>query len=261
MKLQASLLVVICGEPMSLVEASLSSFSIFDEVVVLDMIGDEKVEQIAASFSYKYEIIPRRPIVEEIRVGSLSKLSHDWIAFLDPDEVVRLHTNQVSEINDLIANSGATFSALTIKWIFHFKKRPLLGGYWRPTSKAFLINRRLASISGLVHGGYGYDKKKELALSSSLGVLDHYWVYSVPSFLGKHIRYIRAERDKRVVSHSPVWSYGMIMRELFHKFKSNLITKRGYKDGFVGFFLAVFHATYVVAPEVMYRFTPTRSLK
>ena len=258
MKLDASLLVVICGEPLQLVKASLCSFEVFSEVYILDMLGNPQVEEIAKSHNYIYEVIPRKPIVEEIRVKYLHKLTREWVSFLDPDEVVRLDSKEVYKINSLLSDGHV--DVLKIKWVFHFKGKPLEGGYWRPTSKAFLLNKSTVGISGLVHGGYSYDKNRELALTPRTAVLDHYWVYSLSSFFEKHFRYIIAEKNKKIQNNSPQIGYLKLFKIFLRKLKSYYILNKGYRDGMIGIFLAFFHVFYTLAPEVLYRFTSSKSL-
>lgn len=251
MKLIASLMVVVFEEEMNLVIESFTSFSVFEEVVVLDMKHREDIRQICLELGFKYQRIERVKIVERIRLNYLNLLRHDWVSYLDPDEVLLIEDRDLKLVNELISNKSQTVNAVYIKWIFHFLNRSLKGGHWRPSSKLLLVDRNRADFSDQVHRGITLKSGEPFCLSSNGTCLNHYWVTSFLAFIEKHWRYLEAEfyiekekndkRNKRL-------SY--VARVFLATFYQSFFYKKGYLDTFIGSFLALFYAFYKTFPRL-----------
>jgi len=81
--------IVIAYNPRELLSRCLSSLSGWvDELIVVDLESEENLASTAKKFHAVYQKLPHVEIVEQIRQKCLSLAHHEYVLFLDPDEVV-----------------------------------------------------------------------------------------------------------------------------------------------------------------------------
>ena len=79
---------VIAYNRASLVGTSLRSLRFVDELIVIDKSSTDDTPAIARRYADKVFTVPWSPTVEETRAFALEQCRHDWIAFLDDDEML-----------------------------------------------------------------------------------------------------------------------------------------------------------------------------
>jgi glycosyltransferase involved in cell wall biosynthesis len=78
---------VIAYNRAALVGTCLRSLRFVDELIVIDKSSTDDTPAIARRYADRVVTVPWSPVVEETRAFALEQCSHDWIAFLDDDEM------------------------------------------------------------------------------------------------------------------------------------------------------------------------------
>lgn len=129
-----------------LVGTSLRSLRFVDELVVIDKSSTDDTPAIARRYADKVITVPWSPTVEETRAFALEQCRHDWIAFLDDDEMLN-----PAAIAHLHAGPTADAVALPLRhWI--------LGAfdpdaYYWPEHHIRFFRKGAVSFRPVVHGG------------------------------------------------------------------------------------------------------------
>lgn len=137
---------VIAYNRASLVGTSLRSLRFVDELIVIDKSSTDDTPAIASRYADKVITVPWSPTVEETRAFALEQCRHDWIAFLDDDEMLN-----PAAIAHLHAGPTADAVALPLRhWI--------LGAfdpdaYYWPEHHIRFFRKGAVSFRPVVHGG------------------------------------------------------------------------------------------------------------
>src|ERR1700704_4352387 len=76
----------------SLLETCLRAVSFADELIVVDKSSSDGSATVASRYADRVEVVPWSPTVEETRAYALSLCRHDWVLFLDDDEILSSET-------------------------------------------------------------------------------------------------------------------------------------------------------------------------
>src|SRR5579863_10014753 len=71
-----------------LIATCLRSIRFVDELVVVDKSSTDGTRAIAARYADRVITVPWSPTVEETRAAALAQCQHDWVVFLDDDELL-----------------------------------------------------------------------------------------------------------------------------------------------------------------------------
>ena len=142
-----------------------------------------------------------------------------------------------------------------VPWQFYFKQHRLKGTVWGGLNKKyFMVNRNRFQFEPIVHYGrkllptFSYT---EILFNGANNVLHHYWMEDFYVFINKHKRYLKNEgRDQ--FNQGLRLTYKELIITPFKEFYFCFITKKGFKDLFVGFTLSLFWAFYktVIAMDI-----------
>ena len=234
----------------SLLEACLQSINFCDEIFYTDLGSSDDSLKIA--MKYACNILHRDkkmvPSCEMVQTEVVNYTKHDWVIFIDPDEVVDKDLQQqiINEFNQI--SSSEAIGAVTVPWQFYFKKKKLLGTVWGGSNKKyFLVNKHRFDFLPIIH--YGRILKKEFTSydivenENRTNVLHHYWMNSLRVFLQKHKRYLKNEGKDNYNAGARV-GIKKVFSTPFTAFKESFINKQGYKDKLTGLFLSSFWAYY-----------------
>ena len=236
-------IVVTCNEARRL-RASLESLRFCDQLIVTDLGSTDESVEIARQCGAEILQRDRVPIVEHIREELTAHAAHDWIIFLDPDEVFPVEAE--SELRELIERLP-TLAVITIGLQFYFLGRPLRSTLWGTIhEKSVVCHRRRTSFPKLVHHSPcplpGYETRT--LPSSSRHRIQHYWVDSYRQLFEKHWRYIREEGQARY-QRGERFSWRRCASSALLSLKMNLFAHHAWRGGWPGLFLSGFHAWYV----------------
>src|ERR1700722_16537131 len=75
-----------------LLETCLRAVSFADELIVVDKSSTDRSAEVASRYADRVEVVPWSPTVEETRAFAASLCRHEWVLFLDDDEVLSAET-------------------------------------------------------------------------------------------------------------------------------------------------------------------------
>ncbi|NOZ71576.1 MAG: glycosyltransferase [Chloroflexi bacterium] len=224
----------------------LNSLAFCDQLIVVDLGSTDSSVEIAKEYGAEIFQHDRVQVVEDIHEKAASWASHDWIIFLDPDEVLPQGIER--DLERLIANHPC-LGVVDVPWQFYFKGKPVLSTVWGQSFKykAAVRHRERVMFSTKVHRGYtlrpGYERIK-LPRKTEGYYIKHYWVDSFSQMFAKHWRYIQREGEARYQSGERFW-WRRWVRETWQALRQNLFDYGGLKGGFTGIFLSFFYAWYI----------------
>lgn len=202
----------------------LSALSFCSEKIVIDLGSTDKSRDIALAHGCRVIMHPRVDIVEQIRAWAIAQATHEWIVFMDPDEifpVTSIPLMQQAITEDHVG--GITFSRLN-----YFLGRPIMHGRWYgKTGFPRVFQKESVSLSSSVHDGL--KRKKTYVYVKLPGVIKHYWIDSLPQFYEKHDRYLKHEGESRY-KRGQRFSYMRMYLNLVLNFFSWYILNHGFLD-------------------------------
>ncbi|MGD0431226.1 MAG: glycosyltransferase [Acetobacteraceae bacterium] len=186
---------VIAYNRASLLETCLRAVSFADELIVIDKSSTDDSVAIAARYADRVEVVPWSPTVEETRAFAVSLCRHEWILFLDDDEILS------PESGPCLGNSLGEWNAdiLTIP-LRHY----ILGvhderAYYWPEVHHRLFRRGAVEFIPTVHGGVALQSDRIANIPVDSGVCIHHLSYrDVASWIERTNRY--TSRPDRVQS-------------------------------------------------------------
>lgn len=244
-KVKISVLVVGFNEG-GLLRGCLESVGFCDEVVYVDLGSGDGSLEIAGELVTRVVGVAWSPVVEPVHARMFGEMAHEWVMLVDPDE--RISPGLQSRIRSLPEDGGMedAVGAYSFPWRFYFGQRRLRGTPWGyQNRKVLLIHRDRFELSGAVHSGRkirsGYEV--QLAGDPEKEYVDHFWVSGWKELIRKHKRYLTQEGQARYEAGGrPV--FRTILITPFRKFRYSYFTKKGYRDGVLGFALSVFYGWY-----------------
>lgn len=177
---------VITHNRASLLESCLRAASFADELIVVDKSSADDSAAVAARYADRVEIVPWSPTVEETRSFALSLCRHEWVLFLDDDEVLSRETGPY--FRQAIASTGTDIYAIPLR---HY----ILGThderacYW-PEAHYRLFRRGAINFIPTVHGGIVLSSDRIATIPVNSGVCIHHLSHAdVASFIERTNRY------------------------------------------------------------------------
>ena len=133
----------------ALLGTCLRSLRFVDELIVIDKSSTDASPRIARRYADRVITVPWSPTVEETRILALEQCRHDWVVFLDDDEMLSaeaiayLHTPRTTDAPDAIS--------LPLRhWILGVFDAD---AYYWPEHHVRFFRRGVAAFVPLVHGG------------------------------------------------------------------------------------------------------------
>tara|TARA_R110001583_G_scaffold188719_1_gene351117 strand:- start:2193 stop:4046 length:1854 start_codon:yes stop_codon:yes gene_type:complete len=228
--------VIITYNEIDYIKQCVRSVSFADEILVVDSFSDDGT----------YEFLLQHPNIKALqhpfenftqqKSFALEQASHDWILFLDADEVVpeRLKTEILATINS--ANKHVAY------WFyrtFMFKNEKLLFSGWQTDKNYRLFRKSKAKFS---------DKKivhETLGVNGTSGILKekliHYCYKDYDDYKGKMLRYgrLRAIEENE---KGKKWSIFLQYLRPLWKFTNHYLIRLGFLDGKKGVIISYLNA-------------------
>ncbi len=235
------------NEELNLLEA-LRGVDFVDEIVVVDSRSSDRTREIAAAFRARgfdgSEVVPR--VIERDWPGhveqknfAIDQARHDWVLCIDADERVSPELHR--EIEEALSTDPPTADGFTMPRKTYYLGRWIERSGWYPDRKLRLFRRSCGRWGGTNPHDH---VSVEGVVKELKGDLHHYSYHS----MADHIRTInfftdiaaREKFKKRV--RFPLLR--MLVQPPFKFFKMFVI-KQGFREGMVGFIVAVLGALYV----------------
>lgn len=228
----------------------LESIAFCDEIIVIDIDSSDDTAAVAARLGARVLRHAWVPIAERARIELVGEAKHEWLLFLDPDEV--FSPVLARQLAVLLPSLARDVAVVDCPWQFYFRGRPLRGTVWGGTNrKRTLARRGAAELRTTLYSGTrlspGY-RAEEVSFSGD-NAIAHYWATSYRSVLEKHRRYLGLEGSDRM-SQGMVTGYKDIAKTPVTAFWTSFVRRNGYLDGVAGFMLSVLWAWYSTAAKI-----------
>ena len=187
---------VITHNRASLLETCLRAVSFADELIVVDKSSIDGSADVAARYADRVEVVPWSPTVEETRAYALSLCRHEWILFLDDDEILSPETG--AYLRRAMTPMGAEIFAIPLR---HY----ILGVhderafYW-PEAHHRLFRKGAINFIPTVHGGTVLHSDRIESIPLESGVCIHHLSHpDIASFIERTNRYTGRSDRARVM--------------------------------------------------------------
>jgi glycosyltransferase involved in cell wall biosynthesis len=229
---------------------ALKSASFSEDVVIIDDNSSDNTQEIAKQAGARVFTRPLQGDFSAQRNFGLAQARHDWVLFLDSDEVITPELQQ--EITDLLSGKPECKS-YAIKRSDSFWGQTLEHGevaHARSKGIVRLVHKRTGRWKGAVHETFHTD--------SSVGVLQslilHYPHPTIKEFLSD-INYYSTLRARELVQNGARVSLFHLIAYPWGKFCYTYFFKMGFRDntsGFVYAFMMSFHSFLVRAKVIQF---------
>jgi glycosyltransferase involved in cell wall biosynthesis len=211
-----------------------------DEILVVDMLSDDKTVNIAKKASKKVKVLEYKKehgFADPARNWAIEQTQGDWILILDADE--RVESELGKEIPQLMESENDVFylprqNMIWGEWIKHT-------GWW-PDYQPRLFRKGHLTWPGKVHAQPEVKGQVEHLPAQQKYALLHYNYDSVEDFIERLNRYTTLAAKKKEVGKE----IG-VLETFFDEFLRRLFAQEGYKDGYRGQALSLLQGSYELA--------------
>jgi len=237
--------VIIAKNEEKRLEDCLKSAAWAREIIVIDDMSTDRTVKIAGFYTDK--IYQRAMDIEgRHRNFGYDKASQPWVLSLDADE--RVTPELAEEIRRVITeNSPHVCYAIPIKTFIG--KEWIQGAGYYPAGKTRLFRKgKFRYEEARVHPRVIY----EGTCGQLKGDILHYSCDSLEQWIGKFNRETTLEADKWMQDGRKV-RLRSALRKTVDRFLKNYFLKKGWRHGFMGFLMSVFHGLYQLFSYAKYR--------
>jgi glycosyltransferase involved in cell wall biosynthesis len=157
---------VIAYNRASLLRTCLRSLRFVDELIVVDKSSTDDTPRIGRRYADRFITVPWSPTVEETRSFALDQCRHDWIAFLDDDEL--LSPEAIEYLRAPRASDSPDAVALPLRhWILGAFDAD---AYYWPEHQIRFFRKGTVAFRPVVHGGIDVrtDRVEQIAADSPI---------------------------------------------------------------------------------------------
>ncbi len=230
--------IVVCYNEEDRIEDCLESLRWCDEIVVVDAFSTDRTPEICRR--YTEHVIQRRWAgYRDQKAYAHSQTTKDWVLLVDSDE--RVTPRLRDEILHAVTGDKGQFAGYSIPRLMHYLERWWWRGGWYPDYDVRLFRREKATWGGS-------DPHEKILVDGELRRLQnplHHFSYRN---IEDHLR--RINRFTSISSHElrkdgVRWRLSDALLRPVGRFIRSYILKRGFMDGFAGFYVAISAAVYV----------------
>lgn len=179
------------GEPT--IRACLRSLSFADEIILVDKSSTDGTVEAAMTLCDRIVVISWSPVVEETRQFALDMCQHDWVVFLDDDEILNIEA--IEQLERITAAGEPLICGLPRKEYIIGRHIPT--AYYWPNWQIRLFHRKVMSFSGTVHAGFVTEGKLINIPLETGARIEHFSHSDVSSWIEKTNRYTsQVDRNK-----------------------------------------------------------------
>ena len=224
-----SVVIIVYNEE-KIIQRCLESVKWADEIVIVDGFSDDRTEEICRNYTGSFFQEKWNGFGKQKNICA-EKAAHKWVLNIDSDEVVSAELG--AEIRSLLQNKPA-FPLYKIPRKNFFGSRWVRFGGWYPDHISRLYDKTKIKFSeSLVHEKLVPDDNFDILKAP----LEHYSYSDMEDYVGRQNRYSTlSAQQKKDQCKEAKWVDLMVKPPLaFLKF---FFLKQGFREGFLGFFLA-----------------------
>jgi glycosyltransferase involved in cell wall biosynthesis len=226
------------------IEECIRSASFADEVVVIDSGSNDRTKNLAESLGAKVYIQVLQSFAAQ-RNFALEKTDAEWVFYLDADE--RLTEAAAKEIRQLVESEvQAAYEIKRMNIVFGQMMR--YGGHG-PDYSLRLYPRKAVHWEGVVH------ENVVIALPTyqMQAVMHHYTYTDWDRYFFKFNQYTTLTAKKLKENGKMASRTDIVLHPIFG-FLKFYILKQGFREGFLGFVMAVMHMFYTMVKYLKLRY-------
>lgn len=228
-----SLAIITYNEEENIVRLLDSLTDTVDEIIIVDSFSTDRTKEICTQ---KY---PQVRFSEkkfngygEQKNHALTLCSHEWVLFLDADEVP--DEDMKRSITEIVSSERAEFNVYKARFNNHLGVHLIRFGGWGNVCRERLFRKKYAR--------YSDDKVHEFLITNQKaglleGKLNHYTYKSIHHHVSKINKYSDMMAEKMYERGKKINRFKIIVSPIF-EFIKVFIFKRGFLDGFPGFYIA-----------------------
>lgn len=207
------------------------------EIIVVDDESTDRTAEIARR--YGATVLKRAMDIEgKHRNFAYVQATQPWVLSLDADE--RVSPELAVEIKGIVSENNSTVAGYSIPIKTFIGKRWIKGGGYYPGRKLRLHRKGAFRYEETSVHPRAYLDGKEKPLR---GDILHYGYCDMAHFIAKLNTQTTLEAEKWITDKRKV-SLPKIFFKMTERFYRNYIGKKGYADGFLGFFMSIGHSLY-----------------
>ena len=229
---------VVCFNEERNIRRCLSALTWCDEIVVIDSGSMDRTLEICKDFTDKVIFHPWEGFVRQKAFG-LSQCTGDWVINVDADEEVSEELQK--EIVDQITSAHSNMAGFEINRVVFFLNKWWRKGGWHPEYRLRVVKKAVTVWGGEDPHERAEVKGETLRLK---GELRHYTYSSIADqirALNNHSS-ASAETLKKKGKSASLFT---IVGRPFMRFLKFYFLRRGYREGFPGFIVAINESYYV----------------
>jgi len=239
--------VIIAKNEAQTISRAIQSVLFCDEVLVIDNASEDRTARISKKYGARVVHSDIRSDFSELRDLGMKHAMHEWVLFLDADEVIS-DTLRVEIKHELEA---PTFHSYYLRRRDHFLGKALTHGEVATVYERGII-RLLKKGSGLWNGMIHELFYTEKPVGALNGFIDHYPHQRISEFVSTVNKY-SSVRAAELLKEGKSTSVLQLLTLPSVKFIYTYLIKSGYRDGMPGFiysFMMSFHSFLVRAKMI-----------
>ncbi|RXM40677.1 beta 1,4 glucosyltransferase [Chryseobacterium sp. CH21] len=228
-----SLAIITYNEEENIVRLLNSLADTADEIIIVDSFSTDKTKEICTQQYPQIKFFEKKfNGYGEQKNHALNLCSHEWVLFLDADEVP--DEDMKKSIKKIVSSENPEFNVYMAKFNNHLGIHLIKYGGWGNVYRDRLFKKKCARYSDdKVHEFLITDQKSGLLD----GRLDHYTYKSIHHHVSKINKYSDMMAEKMFERGKKINRFKIIVSPIF-EFIKVFIFKRGFLDGFPGFYIA-----------------------
>jgi len=230
--------IVVCFNEEQNIGRCLESLIWCDEIVIVDSFSTDRTPEICRRYTDRFIQRPWAGYRNQ-KAYAHSRATKDWVLLVDADERVTAELRE--EILEVLARESGQYTGYSVPRLVHYLDRWWRRGGWYPDYDVRLFRRDRASWSGS-------DPHEKILVDGKVrrlkNPLHHFSYRSIEDHME------RINRFTSISSHE-LWKGGgrwrlsdAVLRPAGRFFRSYVL-KRGFMEGFAGFYVAITAAVYV----------------
>jgi glycosyltransferase involved in cell wall biosynthesis len=230
--------IVVCFNEEKAIGACLDSLRWCDEIVVVDSFSTDRTVEICRQYTER--VVQRNWAgYRDQKAFAHSLATKDWVLLVDSDE--RVPPDLRDEINLTLSSDAGGYAGFSVPRLVFYLGRWWRRGGWYPDYDVRLFRRERATWGGT-------DPHEKILVDGKVRRLRHPLQHYSYRNIEDHVQRINHFTS---ISARELWKEGKrchlgdaLFRPAFRFFRSYVL-KRGFLEGFAGFYVAVTAAVYV----------------
>jgi len=230
--------IVVCFNEEDNIRRCLQSLTWCDEIIVVDSFSTDRTVEICREYTDR--VIQRAWAgYRDQKAFAHSQASREWVFLVDADEEVPAELRD--EVQETLGRYGDRYAAFSVPRLVYYLGRWWWRGGWYPDYDIRVFRRDRATWGGL-------DPHEQILIDGKVKrlkhPLHHYTYRDIADHL-QRINHFTSVSSKELRDQRQSWEWmDNLCRPAFRFFRS-YVWKRGFLEGFPGFFVAATAAIYV----------------